>query len=88
VVATNELEKLTLTPVVFELKEGPTSPPSRKVNLPVERHGLSRTPEYKIWDAIKTRTKNPNHPQYADYTTICQKVNIRMILFMKWLWLW
>lgn len=33
----------------------------------VERHGLSRTPEYKIWDAIKTRTKNPNHPQYADY---------------------
>jgi hypothetical protein len=32
-----------------------------------ERHGMSKTPEYKIWDAIKSRCFNPNHPQTADY---------------------
>lgn len=32
-----------------------------------ERHGLSRTPEYRIWNAMITRCTNPKHPQWADY---------------------
>ncbi len=28
---------------------------------------LSSTPEYKIWDNIKQRCLNPNHPAFKDY---------------------
>lgn len=30
-------------------------------------HGMSDTPEYKIWEATLHRCGNPNNPQYADF---------------------
>lgn len=30
-------------------------------------HGLSRTPEYKIWVGIQQRCSNPNQDSYSDY---------------------
>ena len=31
------------------------------------RHGRYATPEYKIWQAIVARCRNPKNPRYADY---------------------
>jgi hypothetical protein len=32
-----------------------------------EQHGMSKTPEYRIWSAMLTRCSNKNHPQFDDY---------------------
>ena len=32
-----------------------------------EKHGKSKTQEYRIWNAMITRCYNKNHPQFADY---------------------
>lgn len=32
-----------------------------------ERHGLSRRPEYHLWEAIVQRCENPHDKRYADY---------------------
>ena len=31
------------------------------------RHGMSRTPEYRAWADIKARCFNPNNKNYSDY---------------------
>lgn len=30
-------------------------------------HGMTKTPEYKVWEGIKTRCYNPNFKQFNDY---------------------
>ena len=40
-------------------------------------HGLSRSPEYGIWNAMRQRCENPNNKSYARYggkgITVCQR---------------
>ena len=40
-------------------------------------HGLSRTPEHKVWDDMKARCFNPNATGYGDYggrgITVCER---------------
>jgi hypothetical protein len=31
------------------------------------KHGATKTPEYKVWTAMKDRCYNPNNKRYADY---------------------
>ncbi len=35
--------------------------------MKARNHGMSSTPEYTAWQAMKNRCSNPNHVQYADY---------------------
>ncbi len=41
------------------------------------KHGLSRTPEYEIWCAMKARCTNPRHVGYKNYAargiTVCDR---------------
>ena len=32
-----------------------------------ERHGMTRTPEYKAWNHMRNRCANPNNPDYPNY---------------------
>lgn len=40
-------------------------------------HGLSNSPEYKIWIAMKSRCNNPKNPRYSKYggrgITVCKE---------------
>lgn len=40
-------------------------------------HGLSKTPEYKIWHGMRQRCNNPSHYAYKDYggrgITVCER---------------
>ena len=33
----------------------------------LKTHGLSKTPEYKVWQGMKGRCHNPNHADYYNY---------------------
>jgi hypothetical protein len=49
-------------------------------------HGLSKTPEYKVWKAMIDRCENPNHAAYARYggrgITVCNRWKSSFELFM------
>ncbi len=34
---------------------------------PIYRHGMHKSPEYKIWGSMKRRCNNPNDARYSDY---------------------
>lgn len=48
----------------YTLRKGSTTKCHRCAS---NKHGLSRTPEYKIWSDIKQRCFNPNEPNYKHY---------------------
>lgn len=41
------------------------------------KHGLSRTPEYRVWQTMRLRCTEPNNPAWADYggrgITVCER---------------
>jgi hypothetical protein len=53
---------------------------------PPERHGMSRTPEYKIYSAMVTRCENPHHKQFKDYggrgISVCDRWRQSFVAFI------
>ena len=51
------------------------------------RHGVSRTPEYRVWLGIKARCTNESHPAWADYggrgITVCARWGSSVEAFVK-----
>ena len=41
------------------------------------RHGMSKSPEYRAWEAMRQRCNNRNHPDYGHYgargITVCER---------------
>jgi hypothetical protein len=40
---------------------------NQRIALGRAEHGLSRTPEHKVWEAMRRRCRSPNDTRYADY---------------------
>ncbi len=52
-----------------------------------ERHGMSRTPVYKVWHAMIRRCENPADPRYSSYggrgIKVCQRWRDSYIAFLR-----
>lgn len=58
-----------------QLKKGAGGKMGGEKGVPLERHGMSGSPEYAVWFSMKARCANPNNASYSRYggrgITVC-----------------
>ncbi len=60
---------------------------AKKKRAATTSHGLSSSPSYRIWSAMKTRCSNPNFVAYAEYggrgISVCQRWDESFLNFLE-----